>query len=243
MTNLPTEVVERDRRLQRSADELMELRWHWTLDESNPDRVGFSEYGRQVGRGEAAIRRDANAWAAWRESQTSSGSGRTPGTPQTPTDYRELSRLGSERQEAAKAVAQATGEAVSSVARAKREEVDAVLSTARERAVDRGTTVEHEIQRAAEWRTKTRKAAEREKDERRKRSTMRFVEIEGHIGAAMQRLRKVLDTSQDVDFNDEERELITESLAKLRSLLNLIDVRITGNTDIDWDAEFERTFS
>lgn len=236
---LPPQVVDDDHRLSKAADQLMELRWHWTLDESNPGRVGVREYARQVGRDHSRISRDANAWAAWLAG--GAGSSTTPGAAQTPTDFRELANLNEERQQAAQAVARTTGQAVSTVARTKRDEVDAVLNTARERAVERGTNVEHEIERAAEWREKARRSAEREQDEKRKRSTLRFVEIEGHVGAAMQRLRKILDTSQDVDFTDEERELIADSLAKLRALLGLIDLRITGETtDVDWDAELER---
>jgi hypothetical protein len=61
----------------------------------------------------------------------------------------------------------------------KRDEVAAVLNTARERAEVKGTTVEHEIDRAAEWRAKSRKAAEQEQDRRRRELTMRYIEIEG----------------------------------------------------------------
>jgi hypothetical protein len=239
MTNLPTDVVQQDRTLQKAADELAKLRWHWTLDESNPDRVSFREYARQVSSHEKSVRAMAHGYAAF--VQTSAGPGaRIPGEPQTVTDHIELAKMGEERQDAVKAVAAATGEAVSTVSKHKREEVNDVLNTARERAIERGTTVEHETQRAAEWRAKARKAAEREQDGRKRRSTMRFVEIEGHVGAAMQRLRRILESAQDVDFTDEERELLTESLGKLRALLNLIDMRIAGETKIDWDAELER---
>jgi hypothetical protein len=238
--NLPAEVINRDRTLQRSANELMELRWHWTLDETNPDKVSKRGYARQVGVSESTIRQDANAWADYLAAQGASDIARTPDAAQTPGDFRELRKLSGERQEAVKAVARSTGWSVSNVASNKREEVEAVVSNARERALDRGTTVEHEIQRAAEWQEKARKAAEREKDERRKAHTLRFIGIEGDIGVIMQRLRKVLDSAQDVPFTDEERELITESLAKMRALLGLIDLRITGETQVDWDAELKK---
>lgn len=240
--NLPAEVVQTDQRLQRSADELAKLRWHWTLDESNPDRVSFREYARQVGRGEQAIRAAANGYQAFLDAGAY-GTVRAPGQPQTITDHVELAKMGAERQEAVKAVAKHTGRNVVDVASNKRAEVDAVVNTARERAVERGTTVEHEIERAAEWREKARKTAEREQDEKRKASTLRYIEIEGHVGAAMQRLRKVLTSAELVDFTNEERELIADSLGKLRALLNLIDLRITGQTDVDWDSEFEKLVS
>jgi hypothetical protein len=236
--SLPTTVIEKDRKLQRSADELMELRWHWTLDETNPDRVSHAEYARQVGVDRKQISDDAHGWADWLKDQ--SAGTRMPGQPETPGEYRQLRKLSSERQTAARAVAATTGRAVGNVARHQRDEIDAVVSTARERAVDRGTTVEHEIERAAEWREKARKASEREQDERRRRSTARFIEIEGDLGAAMQRLRKVLATAEDVEFTDEERDLITTSLEKMRALLGLIDMRIAGETNVDWDTELQK---
>jgi hypothetical protein len=239
--SLPTEVIQQDRTLSKAANELMKLRWHWTLDETNPDRVGIREYARQVGRDMANISRDANAWADWLRARGDAQLGNTPGQPQTPEEFRQLRKLSGERQEAAKAVSATTGKALTTVTNTNRgrEEIDAVVNTARERALDRGTTVDHEIQRAAEWREKTRRAARHERDEQKRKSTMRFVEIEGHVGAAMQRLRKILDSAEDVDFTDDERELIVESLGKLRALLNLIDLRIAGETNVDWDAEFE----
>lgn len=239
MTDLPNEVVESDRKLQRSADELMELRWHWTLDESNPNRVGFTTYAREVGVSEGAVRNAAHAWADYLKAD-SYGAVRTPGAAQTPSDFRELRKLSADRQEAAKAVAATTGAPVDRVARHQRTEVDAVVNTARERAADRGTTVDHEIQKAAEWRAKSRKAAERQKDERQKAHTLQWLKIEGHIGAAMQRLRKALDASEDVQFTDDERELLIGSLGKMRAVLNLIDLRIAGETNIDWDTELEK---
>jgi hypothetical protein len=197
------------------------------------------EYARQIGVSEGAVRFAAKGWADWLTSDAYSGV-RTPGSPQTADDYRQLQTLSGERQEAAKAIARTTGDSVSNVAKRKRDEVDAVVSTARERAVDRGTTVEHEIERAAEFREKARKAAAREQDEHRRVSTHRFITIEGHVGVAMQRLRMILKESDSVEFTDEERELITESLGKMRALLGLIDLRITGETEIDWDAEMKK---
>ena len=235
--NLPAEVIKTDKRLTKATDELAKMRWEWTLDQSNPDRVSFSAYARQVGANEATIRVMANGYAAWLTD--SYVDVRTPGKPQTVSDHIELAKMGAERQVAVKAVAKHSGASVTNVAGHKRAEVDAVVHTARERAVDRGTTVEHEIERAAEWREKARRSAKREQDEKREQATMRYIEIEGDIGAAMQRLRKILNAA-DVGFSEEERELIVESLGRLRALMNLIDVRIAGKVDIDWDAELAK---
>lgn len=235
---LPIEVVKEDKRLTKAGEELAKLRWHWTLDKSNPARVGFREYARMVGRDDTAIKRHADGYAAWLAVGADDAVS-TPGEPTTIGDFVELAKMNVERQEAAKAVAKHSGRSVSNVGMHHRAEIDAVVSTARERALDRGTKVEDEIERTAAWRERSRKAAERERDAKRKASTLRFIEIEGHIGGAMQRLRKVLDVSEGVEFTEEELELVVASLAKLRALLGLIDMRIAGTTDVDWDEELK----
>lgn len=62
--------------------------------------------------------------------------------------------MGAERQETVKAVAAATESTISHVTRHMRDEVAAVLSDARERALDKGTTVEHEIELVPQVRAK-----------------------------------------------------------------------------------------
>lgn len=70
VAQLEPPAVEQDHALDRERshrlEELMALRWHWTLDESNPARVSIAEYARQVGASESAIGADANGWAAYR---------------------------------------------------------------------------------------------------------------------------------------------------------------------------------
>ena len=65
--NLPATVVKEDKRLddqaKKTGEALGELRWHWTLNEDNPDRVSFAEYARQVGRHLSTIKKYADAYA------------------------------------------------------------------------------------------------------------------------------------------------------------------------------------
>ena len=67
--NLPAEVVETDHRLDMAASKTREAlakhRWHWTLDETNPDRVSIRNYADAVGRHETVVRRHANGYAEW----------------------------------------------------------------------------------------------------------------------------------------------------------------------------------
>ncbi len=59
MSKLPLEVVQEDTELEtrigRMSERLSQLRWHWTLDESNSDRVSFRQYGRDVGKDHSVI--------------------------------------------------------------------------------------------------------------------------------------------------------------------------------------------
>jgi hypothetical protein len=65
--SLPAQVIREDRQLEKArestAETLMRHRWHWTLDESNPDRVSMREYARAVGRSFSTINADATGYA------------------------------------------------------------------------------------------------------------------------------------------------------------------------------------
>lgn len=242
---LPNTAILRDHKLEEAAttatDELMEHRWHWTLDESNPKRVSIREYARCIGRGETTIRADVNGWAAWLAEEAAHVHVRTPGKARTPNDHRELAKLGADKKHAVEALAKATGKSVSAVTSShKREEVNSLIANAKDRAERRGTTVEHEIEQGAAWKAKAEKAAAQERDEKKRKHTMRFIKIEGHIGSAMRYIRKALTEAEDVEFTDDEREIMVDTLGKLRALLNLVDLRIAGTVDIDWDAEFQK---
>src|SRR5262245_33920002 len=153
---LPKRVIDKDYELSKSGDDLMKLRWHWTLDGSNPKRVEFTEYARAVGRDRKIISRDAYAWEEYQQAKTAGPMG--PGSARTPSDFRQLAKLSEERKQATKAIARVTGKAIATVATSKRDEVDAVVSLAQERAMKRKTTVEHEIEHVAERRERGRQA-------------------------------------------------------------------------------------
>lgn len=243
---LPKSAIDKDHKLEQAhieaGDALMEHRWHWTLDESNPNRVSMKAYAREVGVGYTTVNQDANGWAEWLAANTDRefAIAKKPGQAQTPGDFRELAKMGAEKKQAAQAIARETGAAITTVTVNKRDKIDAVVNRARTRAEEKGTTVEHEIDKAAEWQAKADKLAERERQERKEKRTLQFIKIEGKIGAMLARGREILVIAADVDFGDDERELIAESMGKLRSLLNLIDMRITGTTSVDWDAEFQK---
>jgi hypothetical protein len=65
---LPSNVIATDRRLDenatRASEDLARHRWHWTLDESNPDRVSIRAYARNVGRSDLTIGAQVKGYAA-----------------------------------------------------------------------------------------------------------------------------------------------------------------------------------
>jgi hypothetical protein len=83
---------------ESAGSELAELRWHWTLDKTNADKVGFSEYGRAVGKSEATIRTYANARGV-----------RTAHPEMTATEATRRAMMGEETTSAVKAIVEAEG--------------------------------------------------------------------------------------------------------------------------------------
>ncbi len=175
---LPVRVVEQDQELDaeiaRNTEDLMELRWHWTLDESNPQRVSAAAYAREVGRSRQVISRDAHAWQRWLVDQNKRTGTSAPGQPKTASDFRELANLSAEGRQAASAIAKSAKRQVGNVARNSREEIAAVLIGAREAALHNATSVESEIPGVAEalvaqWAEAAERAAAlgRQRDERR----------------------------------------------------------------------------
>ena len=232
---LPQDVATRDAELQAvaadTATSLALLRWQWTLDETNPDRVSFRAYAKAAGLSDWSIRQYANGYAAWLAARGESAPSH-PGQ-RTLTEHINLARMGTERQAAAKAVAKATGRPVSQHAVANKR----ALETARERAERRGTSVEEEVESVAEWHERKRRADKKEKDESRKMVAFRYMEVEDHLHAAKIALVKALNAAKDVDLNDEHLDILRATVAQARAVLDLIDLRMAGSVEVDWDAE------
>jgi hypothetical protein len=234
---LTTSVVNKDHELEgtaeRSREALARHRWHWTLDESNPGRVSIREYARQVGRDKRTIQDMVNGYATW------AGGGAPPS--ELP-DEMERAKLRGDKLDATEAVAAARGITVGSARRHHAEEVRQVQAAAAER-VERSTestTTASEARKVAEGRVKGEAARKRIENEKRRAHTIRYVRMEGFIASARRSVLAALTESQDVQFTDEERELIQHAADELRSILNLLDLRIVGDTDVDWDAELAK---
>ena len=192
------EVIRQDVALEAAADRcaeaLAEHRWHWTMDETNPDRVPFREYARAVQRDPSSIRRLARA----------SPPGRRGGAPPL-SEYVERIEMSDEREAATEAVADAQGVAFTTVTSrsAGRREVAEVLTTARERAERRGTTVEAELPDVAQRRQRHREAAKTTRARKADQSSLRYIAVEGHLAQASSALRKALAEAAGVDWEDD----------------------------------------
>jgi len=91
---LPADVINTDFMLEGQlsgvTEKLAQLRWHWTLDKSNPGRVTVSEYAQEVRRHESTIRRMVNGYEnSLRDASRSL------------EDHMALAMLGQEKREAA----------------------------------------------------------------------------------------------------------------------------------------------
>ncbi len=234
--NLPAEVIETDHQLEstarRASEALAKHRWHWTLDESNPNRVSFRAYAKAVGRGDTSIRIQVNGYVDWISRRGPSERGLNESI--------ERARMSGEKEAATDAVAAARGTTFGHARQTRPEEVRRVRQMAQHRAEERGTSVEKEAPKVAEAIVRSEQAEARKSEQRKQQHTLRFVTIEGKLARMLRVGTEILAESYDVPFNEEERELLAESIAKVRALLGLIDLRFTDVSGVDWDTELTK---
>jgi hypothetical protein len=229
--------IEQDHKLedaaQRSSEDLARHRWHWTLDESNPDRVSLRQYAKDVGRNFATIRKYAQGYADWVITQ-----GNHPLGAADLSDCIAKANLSIEKAEVAEAIAQTEGVSVKSVTDRRGDESLAVeVDRAREKAERENITLAEAAQAHAERRKQIRDHAGTEASNRAARHSLRYIEIEGNLARAKRLVTDAVEVAKHVDFTDEELELLTDTVKNLRAALDLLDLRFGGSPDIDWDAE------
>ena len=233
--SLTPDVVREDHALEtaaeRSQEALARHRWHWTLDETNADRVTFTAYAAAVERNIGVISVMANGYAAWQQPDTV---GRSLG------ECIRRANMSAERTAAVEAVAEAAGRSFTAIAVTEQREVRDVVTAARERAEQKGTTVQEEIPRVVEWRAKGRASREAQKERATERSSLQYFAVRGDLAKARRALRSALDEADGVTFDAEELDLLDDAITRTRGLLDLVALRITGATDVDWDAELAK---
>lgn len=237
--SLAAEVISEDHRLEQTANrangELARHRWHWTLDESNPKRVNFSEYGRQVGRNESRIRAMASGYALWLDKNSTAGA-----SDSDIQDSIAQASMKSETHAATHAVGKARGITTDQARKTREAEVRRVRDIARERAEKQGTSIEEEAPKIAEQIVKQEQADAQLAEDRKARLGLRFVKVENILAAMYRRGTEALTEMRDIPWEDEHRELLIASLANIKAILNLIDLALTGAADVDWDAELAK---
>jgi hypothetical protein len=228
-----TDVVRKDHELERAnemtSEELAHHRWHWTLDESNPDRVSLHAYAKATGRGYATIRRYANGYNDWVVHNMN----------QSLADCLMTANMAVEKVEVAEAIAEVEGVAVSTVVnrRGTADSIANLTDQAKEAAERKNITLTEAAREIGERRKQTRELEARQTRDRKANQSRVYNSIEGHLANAKRRLSRALDEAHDVGFSEEELELIRTSIDQIRSVLNLLDLRLAGTPDIDWDAE------
>lgn len=244
---VPRKVITEDQRLDTAhaatIEALARHRWHWTLDESNAKRVSVRAYAKAIGRHERRVRAQVNGYATWTD-QGADGTGRTPVDGagvgfRTLDECIERAKVSAEKEAVIDAVAKAKGVTFGS-ARKDHQAVDTATAIAASRAERRGSTVADEIHGAAEHMVKSREAAAKGRDRRRKEHSWQWMEVEGHLAYAQRRVQQALTATEGVEFDAEERDLMAHALDKLRATLALIDLRLSGRVDVDWDAELAK---
>lgn len=233
---LPAEAVATDHRLETTAErasgELAKHRWHWTLDESNPNRVSINAYAREVGRDHASIRVMVQGYAGFVKDAS------------VPLDdHIGKARMSGETAAAATAVAKARGvspRTAQDSRSAYHNETRRVRDIARQLAEERGTSVEEEAPKVAETIVRAEKAEQAVQAERAAHADMRFFEMERYLIAAKRELMRAVKLAPQVSWDDESKELLAETAANIKALLGMLDSAIAGISGTDWDAELAK---
>lgn len=237
MTNISQAVIDRDHELegaaQRSSEELAEHRWHQTLDPDGPGH-SINSYAKAIGRSQQTVRNYANGWQLQAE-RLQAGLATV-----SITDAVRLASQSEERRAMTEAIAEETGESIANAARGDNTRVREMQAQAQHQAEEKGTDPIDEARLLAKRQKQTAELAAKQKREKAAAHTLRYIEVEGKLGTARRKLAEALTVAQDVGFTGEEMELMREALGQIRAVLNLIDLRLAGNPDIDWDAELTK---
>ncbi len=228
--------IEQDRKLEAANDVGLEAlarhRWHWTLDESNPDRVTITEYAQRAGRVREAITRMVNGYDKYQ---------RVPAGTQSLADL--IATAGSSEQRATviREVAKATGWTPGNVAKNETRLIRDVRDRAEERAAERGTTVDEEIPHVAATAAAVRQSQSNYRKQLRATKSRRLLAAEGRMATVLKALREMLQDAEAEDFDTDEIEMILKMIRQSRAFLGLVEVKLTGDqSGTDWDAELQR---
>lgn len=223
------ELVTADRNLDKKrGDATLRLMQHRA--EAVAEVGSLRPYADALGVHHSLIAHYANAWAMWQ---------RRTVDPEvatlSPNDCLELAKMSEQRQQATRIVSKATGKSIKTVATEMPEQVRRVTDVLRD---------EPDINKAIEHATKLTELAQRRHDnaaEQKARKNTSYgrswLAIERQLGKVETGLRMALLDARDGNLNDDGVELITDRLTRCQNLLHLLNLKVTGSSGIDWDAE------
>lgn len=213
----------RDRELEarhnKAQVELCNHRWHWTLDDNNDERMSMRAYARLVGRSSKAIQKHAKGYQLWMESGDVEVA--------TLSDCIARASMGAETEAATEAFAAANDTTFHNAATHHRREVRAVVEHAREKAEETGERVEDVIHSVAARSAQTNRNR-REAEDRRKKEPNQWFPISIKIDNADTNISRALEMIEGVEFDDEEKEILAESIDELSLKLDNLRLGITG---------------
>lgn len=236
MITVPQEVIDQDHRLEgatsKASEALAAHRWHWTLDESNADRVSIREYARSVGRHRRVIAGQASGYAHWKSGAAGGAS---------LSESIERAKMSAETEAVTEAVAEARGISIKHARQTRGTEVRQVRNLARDAAERKGTTVADEAITIARMAASIEENESQRRIERAAKRTLRYVEVQGYLHTAIRALQRAAAVGGAWDA--EEQELLRDTVDKVREMIVLLDARIVGTEAIDWDAELAAIMS
>jgi Family of unknown function (DUF6192) len=218
--------VREDREIAARAESataaLMEHRWRAVKEGG----VTVAEYARALGIGHPTVVRYVKGWDLLR---TSTGT--------SPLDAYALAGMGEDKRAAVEVVANAKGIGAQTVERHYAPDVARARATI-EATPDR----EAGIAKAREHAAKVEQVRKREHEQeaaRRHQHSRTYLNLEHELGKARRALQNALGWARDSNLDDAEVELIADSLASVRALLDFVNAAIVDEA-IDWDTELAK---
>lgn len=235
---LPKGVVEQDQelegRVQSASEALAELRWQWTLNEENSERVSFAQYARDVGGHKDTIRTYARGYEIFK--------GANGATPFALVDAIERAKYSEAHNTVIEAVADAHDTTFHVARRHHKDdvkEVKAAVTDEMDKRTEKGETFPAEDQedyakKVAQQKKRSREARESARLERS--HTGVFMSVDARLTKARQELKEALVEVRDVEFTDEEVMLLERQNEAVQGMSKLLASALVGDSGTDWDA-------
>jgi hypothetical protein len=217
--------VREDREIAARAESataaLMEHRWRAV----NEGGATIADYARALGMSYSVLRRYVQGW----ELLTSTG--------QSPLDAYALAGMGETKRAAVEAVADAKGIGAQTVERHYAPDVARARAT-----IESAPDQEAGVAKAREHAARVEQVRKREHEQeaaRRHQHSRTYLNLEHELGKARRALQNALGWARDSKLDDAEVELIADSLASVRALLDFVNAAIVDEA-IDWDTELAK---